>query len=118
MLNRQTITLDVSKIPYNKSIIRLGRKDKDGTILAVQILDHGQPLDVSEYDVSLLIKFSESEMYEFAGAVDGSEAVFIIDASTMRNAVTDNAYVSINGGSFVLSTARIRIEVLESAERS
>lgn len=117
-MNRRYIQLDVSKIPRSTPVIRLGQKDVDGLILTVQVLDHGEPMDISDYDVSLLIKFSESEMYEFLGEVSGNTAEFVVDSNGMHKGYTDNACVSIDGGDFVLSTERFRVQVLESAERS
>ena len=117
-MNTQSIQLDVSKIPSNTPIIRIGQKDKDGTTLIVHVLDHGEPLDLSDFDATLYIKFSDETMYEFAGTVDGSAAEFVIDGTDMVSGTTNNACVSLSSDDVVLSTARFPVEVLISAERS
>lgn len=117
-MDAKTIALDVSKIPAEIPIVRVGEKDKNGTVLTVNVLDHGEPLVIGDLTATLLVKFSDDEMYEFAGEVDGSAAQFVLDATGMNSGWTNNACVSLSGDDFILSTQRFPIEVLESAERS
>lgn len=117
-MDAREIALDVSKIPSDLQVIRVGEKDKNGTVLTVYVLDHGVPLNIGDLSATLLMKFSDEEMYQFSGTVDGSAAAFTIDATNMKSGYTNNAYVSLSGEDFILSTARFPVEVLASAERS
>lgn len=112
-MNTLYISLDVSKQPNVAPVVRVGQGDLNGTNLVVNVLDHGDSLTVNSYDASLLIKFDESTMYDISGTTSGSQATFTINAQDMEPGRTRNAYVSIDGGSFVLSTSRFDFEVLK-----
>ena len=110
------ITLDVSKQPTEQRIVRVGEKDMNGTTLVIAITDHGEPLLIGDLAASLLVKFSEADMYEIAGTASGSTATFTINAESMQPGRTDKACVQLAGDDFILSTGRFELEVLESAE--
>ena len=116
-MDYKEITLDVSKEPSSVRVVRVGEKDENGTVLTVNVLDHGEAFDLTDLDATLLIAFGD-ERYSINGTVSNSSAVFVIDAKDMASGSTENAYVSIEGDDFILSTARFTLEVLESAERS
>lgn len=116
-MDYKEITLDVSKEPSSVRVVRVGEKDVNGTVLTVNVLDHGEAFDMTDLTASLLMAFGD-ERYSFDGTISGSSAVFVIDAQSMNSGSTDNAYVSIEGEDFILSTGRFPVEVLESAERS
>lgn len=83
--------------------------------LVVNVLDHGDAMTVSSYDASLLIRLGGT-LYEIPGTTSGSHAAFTVDSQGMKPGRTRNAYVSIDGGAFVLSTERFEFEVLSSTE--
>ena len=114
-MDTKHITLDVSKAPTSNRIIRVGEKDKDGTTLVVDVLDHGESLALDDYDVSLLIKFSDTDMYEIAGSTSGNQATFTINAENMQAGWTDRACVQLSDDDFTLSTGRFVLQVLKSA---
>lgn len=116
-MDYKEITLDVSKAPSSVRVVRLREKDVDGTVLTVNVLDHGEPFDMTDLTATLLMAFGD-ERYSFDGTISGSSATFTVDAQDMNSGYTENAYVSITDGDFIMSTARFPIEVLESAERS
>lgn len=118
-MDTRHLTLDVSKAPANRPIIRVGEGDVNGTALVVDVTNHGEPLQLDGYDVLLLVKFGEDEIYKIPGEADGSSAMFVVDAASMRPGVTDRACVQLSSGDdFILSTGRFVLEVLESAEVS
>lgn len=114
-MNTLTIALDVAKYPSVTPVVRVGAGD-DGTVLEVSVLDHGAALTVSSYDASLLMRFDDGTVCEIAGTTSGSKATFTISAVDLPPGRTGNAYVSLDGSSFVLSTARFEFEVLAGAE--
>ena len=115
-MNVNTITLDVSKQPRIGQVLYLGQSDTDGATLAVNVMDHGAPLTLTGYSVSLMMRFPDGETYEFQGTVSGSTATFTVDASDMEPGKTNIAYVLIEGSGFAVSTERFHVRVLDNAE--
>ena len=111
-MNTLTISLDVSKRPDVMPVIRVGQGDYDGTNLVVYIKDHGESLLVNSYDASLLINLNGT-CYEIEGTTTGYQAEFTINAQNMKPGRTTNAYVSLEGETFILSTSRFDFEVLK-----
>lgn len=111
-MNERTIPLDVSKEPASIPTLRIGQHDKSRPILRVQVLDHGEPLDLEGFTVTLEMRVKSKHV--FSGSVDGSTATFELDGEIEHG--SGFAYVVIESDDARLSTQRFAVEILEGSE--
>lgn len=112
-MNERTIPLDVSKEPVSIPTLRIGQHDNSRPILHVLVLDHGEPLDLDGFTVSLEMRVDSKHV--FNGTVDGSNATFELDGDMESG--SGFAYVVIETDDARLSTQRISVEVLEGGNQ-
>ena len=107
------VSLDVSKQPAVKEVLRIGQGDTGAPTLSVSVLDHGEPLDLDGFDVKFEMRKPQGGKYSVEGTASGNVAQFSL--SGMPAGASDIAYVAIENGTARLSTQRIRVEVLEGS---
>lgn len=121
-MNEQKITLDLSKEQTIAPVIYLGQGDANGTTIIANIYDNGLPFSFSSNNKSakLVIRLPDGETYyETTGTTAGNVATFAIDETYAASVagVTDVAYVeAYQGTTYIASTNRFRVVILESAE--
>ena len=111
-MNIQSIALDVSKRPEPKPTLYIGQGDNVRPIVEATITDHGEPLDLGAYDVSLEIRVGAKHVYP--GTASGSVATFPLDGEIESG--SGFAYAVIESADMRTSTQRVNVEVLEGSE--
>ena len=110
-MNVCEISLDLDKHPCS-TVVRIGYTDVSAPTLAVSILDHGQAVNLSGYDVVFEMRAPDGIMYAFDGTTSGNVATFVLNGY-IPPGITDIAYVALETDSQRFSTQRFRVEILE-----
>ena len=118
-MNEQVITLDLSKAPARRQVVRLGQSDVQGTTIVAEFYDGGTRFNIGSLSCYFCMRVPGGKSYvrQRVQSTSGNVASYTVDESVCCAVAgtTDDVYFELcQGSNTVYSTARFTVHVLRA----